>query len=157
VPIGRVGVGAAVRPGVAHPDLGSADSLKRALLDADSLVYNRATTGLYFETVLKRLGIDAQVQPKVTRPLDGAAVMEHLLHGHGRELGFGATTEILLFKARGLELVGPLPAELQNYTTYVAAQSTASSRAEAAQALLRHLASPDSQVGFAAAGVEPAR
>jgi len=154
VVIGRVGIGVAVRPGAPLPDISSAESLKRELLAADSLVFNRPTTGLHFETVLKRLGIEPEMSPKATRLPDGASVMEHVLHGHGRELGVGATTEILLLRGQGLQLVGPLPADLQNLTTYVAAATTAPAEPGAARALLQCLGSPAARAGYAAAGID---
>lgn len=80
--------------------------------------------------------------------------MEHVLRGQGREIGFGAITEILLYRDKGLRLVGPLPADVQNYTAYAAAQSTAAPSPEAAAALLRFLATPASKALFVAAGIE---
>ena len=155
VPIGRVGLGVAVRPGAALPDISNADAVKRAVLEADSLVFNRASTGLYFETLLKKMGIEAQALPKTTRYPDGASVMEHVLHGKGREIGFGAITEIVLLQGKGLQLVGPLPPELQNFTAYAATAMKAPS-SEAAQALLQHLASAAMREAFAAAGIDQA-
>jgi molybdate transport system substrate-binding protein len=155
VAIGQVGVGVAVRPGAPLPDISTAQSLTGEVLAADSLVFNRASTGLYFETVLKKLGVESQALTKTTRYPDGASVMEHVLRGQGRELGFGAITEILLLRDKGLQLVGPLPPELQNLTAYVAAgtASTASAAPEAVRALLQHLGSPAARAGYAAAGI----
>ena len=155
VTLGRVGVGVAVRPGAPLPDISTAESLKREVLAADSLVFNRASTGLHFETVLKKLGVEEPALAKATRYADGASVMEHVLRGGGRELGFGAITEILLLRDKGLQLVGPLPPELQNLTAYVASPTTAAPSAapDAARALLQHLGSPATRVGYAAAGI----
>jgi molybdate transport system substrate-binding protein len=153
VPIGRVGLGVAVRPGAALPDISNADALKRAVLEADSLVFNRASTGLYFEALLKKMGIDAEALPKSTRYADGASVMEHVLHGKGREIGFGAITEIVLLRGKGLQLVGPLPPELQNFTAYMATSMKAQPTGET-QALLQHLASPAMQAAYRAAGID---
>lgn len=156
VGIGRVGLGVAVRPDTPLPAIGDAESVKRSILEADSIVYNRASTGLLVEAMLRRMGIEEQVAAKAKRFPDGASVMEHLLHGTGREIGFGAMTEILLFRDRGLRLVGPLPPDLQVYTAYAAALPTAGSRSEAARLLLEHLASPAAQRAFTGAGIDPA-
>jgi molybdate transport system substrate-binding protein len=154
VTIGRVGIGVAVRPGAPRPDISTAEAFKGALQDADSVVYNRASTGLYLETLLKRLGLD--VQAKSTRYADGALVMGHVLRGQGREIGLGATTEILLLRDQGLQFVGPLPQELQNSTVYRAAATTAPPERNAAQALLKYLASAGAQASFVAAGIDRA-
>src|SRR5215468_11425598 len=66
-PVGRVGVGVLVRSDAAKPDVSSADALKRALLEADSVVYNKASTGLYLDQLFERLGVGAQVKTKETR------------------------------------------------------------------------------------------
>jgi molybdate transport system substrate-binding protein len=156
VPIGSVGLGVAVRPGAPVPDLSSAEAFRRALLEADSLVFNRASTGLYFEGLLKQLGIEAEAAAKTTRYADGASVMEHVLHGRGRELGIGAVTEIVLVRERGLQFVGPLPAALQNLTPYAASATSASPPAEVRD-LLRQLASPDATAAYTAAGIATTR
>ena len=100
-----------MRPGVEPPDIGSADALKAALLSADTVVFNRASTGVYVEAMLQRLDIADAIRAKSERLPDGASVMRRLLAGTAqREIGFGAMTEISLFRDRGLQLVGPLPA-----------------------------------------------
>ena len=158
VSLGRVGVGVAVRPGATLPDISSREAFARLMREADSVVFNRASTGLYVETLLRGLGID--VQGRATRFPDGASVMAHVLQSQhaGREIGLGATTEILLLRDKGLQFVGPLPPELQNFTTYVAAAANAvpgGDAAEAARALLRALASAASRATFAGAGIDP--
>jgi len=152
--VGRVGVGVVVRQGSPRPEVSSPTALREALLAADSLVYNRASTGTYFERLLDRLGIAAQVAAKTTRYPDGTAVLEHVARGAGREIGIGAITEIRQFEARGLALVGPLPPDLQNYTVYVAAVLAGSPSPEAAHALLRYVTAPAARAVFAATGVE---
>jgi len=154
VTVGRVGMGVAVRPGAPVPDISNVEALKHSVLDAESLVFNRASTGLYFENLLKKMGIYDQVEGKTTRYPDGASVMEHVLKGKGKEVGFGPITEILLYRDKGLRLVGPLPTEVQNYTSYTAVPMTTASNPEAARALRRYLGSPAAKELFLAAGVE---
>jgi len=159
VSIGRVGIGVAVRPGGTRPDLTSADTLKRALLDADAVVYNRASTGVYVEALIKRWGLTETLQAKTLRFADGASVMEHVLQSSGNQIGLGAMTEILLLKQRGLVLVGPLPAEVQNVTHYEAAAARRGSAApdDAVRSLLDKLASPAARRIFDDAGITGAR
>jgi len=154
VNVGRVGMGVAVRPGAPVPDISSAEALQRSVLGAESLVFNRASSGLYFEDLLKKMGIYAQIESKTTRYADGASVMEHLLKGKGREVGFGPITEILQFREKGLQLVGPLPAEVQNYTSYSAAVGSGSPNGTLAQNLVRYLGSASGKALFTAAGIE---
>ena len=161
VTIGKVGIGVAVRATATAPDITSVENLKQELLSAESVVFNRASTGLYVEVLLQKLGVADAVNAKATRYADGASVMRHLLAGtKPREFGLGAMTEIVLFRDQGLKLVGPLPAAVQNYTTYVAAlpaDAADKARADAATALMRHLASSQARAAFANAGIEPAQ
>jgi molybdate transport system substrate-binding protein len=154
VEVGRVGMGVAVRPGAPVPDISSADALKKSVLEADSIVFNRASTGQYFEGLLKKMGIYEQVEKKTTRYPDGNSVMEHVLNGKGREIGFGPITEILLHRDHGLRLVGPLPAEAQNYTRYTAGVMSGAPSADAAQDFVRYLGTPAAKAAFSAAGIE---
>jgi len=155
VNVGRVGVGVAVHQGAPLPDVKNTEALKRSVAEADSVVFNQASTGIYVEGLMKKLGVYEQIQPKVVRYPDGAAVMEHLLKGTKvREIGFGAITEILLYKGKGLQLVGPLPADVQNYTTYTAAPMTASPHAPIAREFVRYLGSAAAQSMFRANGIE---
>ena len=153
-PVGRVGVGVLVRDGATKPDVSSADALKRALLDAELVVYNKASTGLYLEKLFERLGVAAQVKAKETRYPDGAAVMEHVIHGKGKEIGFGAITEIRLYGDKGAQFVGPLPGDAQNYTSYAAAPSAAPANRDGAAAFVKFLATPAAKAAFLAKGVE---
>jgi molybdate transport system substrate-binding protein len=150
VEVGRVGIGIAVRDGVPKPDISTAEALKRALLDADTIVYNRASSGLFVEALLQRLGLAEQTQAKTTR-YAGSEMLEHVINGKGNELAFSPVTEILLYRGKGLQFVGPLPAEIQNFTVYAAEPG---SRSEAALAFVRFLGTPAAKAIFVAAGVE---
>jgi molybdate transport system substrate-binding protein len=154
VVVGKVGAGVVMRADLTAPDVTTTAAFKQAVLAADSVVYNTASTGLYIEKLFERLGIAGDIKAKTTRYPNGERVMEHLIHGKGNEIGFGAITEIKLFEPRGLKLVGPLPAEVQNYTTYGAALMTGAPSPQAAKAFLAFLASPEAKQAFAAGGVE---
>ena len=151
--VGRVGMGVAVREGAPAPDISTAEALKRSVIEADSLVFNRASTGLYLEGLLKNMDVYSQVEGKTTRYPDGAAVMEHVIKGRGREIGFGAMTEILLYQGKGLTLVGPVPAEVQNYTSYTAAPLAAGRQQALARQFVAFLSGPVGKPLFVAAGV----
>lgn len=155
IPVGSVGLGVVVRSDAAVPDMASVESLKQALLQSESLVFNRASTGIYLEGLLRKMGIWPELEARTTRYPDGASVMEHVLHGKGREIGFGAITEILLYRDKGLKLVGPLPAEVQNYTRYSGTVIEGGKEPAVAQNFVRYLGSPVGRSLFAAAGIEP--
>ena len=154
VPVGRVGGGIIVRTAASAPDVTTVAALKQALLAADSVVYNTASTGLYLDKLFGEMGILEQLKPRTTRYPDGASVMEHVIKGSGNEIGFGAITEIRAFESKGVKLVGPLPAPVQNYTSYEAALMTGTTAAEAGRAVLRLLATPAAKAAFVSGGVE---
>lgn len=154
VDVGRVGSGVTVRPGAPVPVIKTAEDVKKAVLEAESIVFNTASTGIYFENLLKKWGIFDEVKGKTVRYTTGAEVMKHVLQGKGKEVGFGPITEILLEKEHGIILVGPFPAEIQNYTSYVAVPMTAGTQKDAAQALVKFLGGPVGKPLFVKAGIE---
>jgi molybdate transport system substrate-binding protein len=119
-PVARVGIGVAVNEKAASPDISTVEAFKRALLAAKSVVYidpKVGTSGKHVAEVLERLGIAERVNAKATLG-QGGYIVEPV--GRGEiELGIHQISEIL--PVRGVKLVGPLPRELQKYTTYVAA------------------------------------
>jgi molybdate transport system substrate-binding protein len=154
VDVGKVGMGVVIRPGAPVPNIANAEAIKRTVLEAESIVFNRASSGLYFEGLLKKMSVYEQIEPKAARYATGAEVMEHVFKGKGKEVGFGPITEILQWKDKGLRLVGPLPAEIQNLTAYVAVPMSASANKEVAQALVKFLGGPVGKPLFVAAGIE---
>ena len=153
VAAGRVGAGVVARNGAPLFDISSAEALKCSLLAAERIIYNRASSGVYIESMLKKLGVYDELGARLVRYDDGTAVMHHLMKGQGREFGFGGITDILLYRDKGLRLVGPLPEEIQNYTAYTAAMVAATTQREAATAFLRYLASAEGRALFAANGI----
>lgn len=151
--VGRVGLGVTVRDGAPVPDISTPDAVKASVLAAESLVFNRASTGLYLEGLLKKMDVYAQVEAKTTRYSDGASVLEHVIKGEGNEIGFAATTEILLYTGRGLKLVGPLPADIQNYTAYTAAPLATGQQQALAEQFVVFLSGPVGKPLFMAAGI----
>jgi len=154
VTVGRVGVGVTARDGAPLPQIATVDEFKQSLLNAESLVYNQASTGIYLAGLFDQLGIGEQLKPKTTRYPDGAAVLNHVIKGKGAEIGFGAITEIIEYEKKGLKFVGPLPAEIQSYTTYAATVVADSTARDAARAFVRYITTPVAKAAFAATGVE---
>jgi len=148
--LGRVGVGVVIRDGAPMPDISTTEALKRAVLDADCVIYNRASSGLYVERLLQRLGLAEQIQSK-TKRFTGTDMIEPLIRGKGKEIGFMPVAQILNCHGRGLQLVGPLPADIQNYTTYAAAPAP---KSEGGQAFVHFLGTSEARDIFVSAGIE---
>src|SRR6516162_7768761 len=125
----------------------------KVLLDAEAVVYNTASSGAYVEDMLKKIGVFDEIQGKLVRLFDGNAVMRRLVEGKGKEFGFGGITDIVLNRDKGVRLVGPLPAETQNYTSYTAALIAISPNAQSARVFMTYLASRDGRALFAANGI----
>ncbi len=121
--VGRIGVGVMVRDGAPLPGIATVEELKQSLLNSESIVFNQASTGLYIDNLFKRLGIAAQTEAKIKRCADFAAVRDHVSKDHSNAIGFGATTVIVESADKGIKFVGPLPAEIQNYTAYAAVRT----------------------------------
>ena len=146
-PLGSVGVGIAIRQGAQAPSITDEASLRAAVEAADAVVFNRASTGLYMDRLFARLGIT--VASKEVRFPDGDAVLRRIAGGTGREIGFAAITEILLFRDKGVAFPGPLPPALQNRTAYEAALL-----AEPARAFHAFATSPEAKAALVAAGID---
>ncbi len=154
--LARVGVGVVVKDGTPKPDIGSVAAFKQALLAAKSVAYidpaAGGSSGIYVAGLLDKLGIAAEVKPKA-KLIPGGAVAEHVARGKA-ELGIHQISEILPVK--GVTLVGPLPAEIQNYTVYAAALGAQAKESDAAKALLKALSGPAAAEVLKSKGMEPA-
>jgi molybdate transport system substrate-binding protein len=138
IDLARSGIGVAVRRGAKKPDIGSPDALKRALLAANSVAHSKSgASGIYFPTVLARLGIAEAMQQKIVLPDAGTAVGEVVARGDA-ELGIQQISELL--PVAGVEVVGPLPAELQKVTIFAAGVLVAAREPDAAKAFLTFVA-----------------
>jgi molybdate transport system substrate-binding protein len=151
--IGRSRMGLFVKRGMAVPDIASVEAFKRAILDADAVVYNTASSGLYMEKLLGSLGLREAVSARVIKVDSGAAVMEQVAQHAGNAIGAGQLSEIRvqLDKGVAIALAGPLPDDIQNATPYDAA---AASGAPAARALVSALVSDAAKKTFAATGID---
>jgi molybdate transport system substrate-binding protein len=156
--LAKTGIGVVVRAGAPLPDIGSVDAFKRTLLAAKSVAYidpaAGGSSGIYVGKLLERLGIAADVNAKA-KLIHGGAVADHIAGGEA-EIGIHQISEILPVK--GVVLVGPLPAEIQNFTVYSAGVGTAAKNGakNGASALVKFLAGPHAGPIIKAKGMEPA-
>ena len=149
--IGRVGFGLAVRADAVGRDISTTEGFKQVLVAADAVIFNNVASGNYFAKVLERLGIADAVKPKVVR-LDPFAVFDRVIQGKGNDIGVGVIP--LINTAKGLRLLGPLPAEVQSHIVYAAAPMTSATNAQGGKAFIAFLAGPSAKAAFAANGVE---
>ncbi|MEZ0214807.1 MAG: molybdate ABC transporter substrate-binding protein [Xanthobacteraceae bacterium] len=155
IALARVGVGMVGREGQDSADISTQAALVTALLEAEAIVINRASTGLYMEKLLGRLGILERVAEKLIRLPTGRAVMLRMADAPPDCIGFAATTEIEVHEALGVHVAAVLPEALQNYTHYEAASCAAQPALAAADRFIAFIASPDSAACYAASGLEP--
>lgn len=145
-------IGVMVRAGAPKPDLSTVDALRRALLEAPSIAYSASASGVYVSTRLyERLGIEAEVTPKSRRILS-ERVAAVVARGEAA-LGFQQISEIV--GVPGADLVGPLPAEVQQVTVFSAGVLTGARQPEAAAELIRFLASAEAAETVASTGLDP--
>jgi molybdate transport system substrate-binding protein len=153
--LARVGVGVMVKAGAPKPDISTVEAFKKALLDAKSVSFidpaSGGSSGIYMEKVIEKLGIADQVKPK-EKLKQGGVVSDYVESGQA-ELGIQQISEIVPHP--GVTLVGPLPADIQNYTVYAAGISAGSQHGDAAKALITSLNGPAAQALFKSKGMEP--
>ncbi len=118
VDVARSGIGIAVRKGTRKPDISSPHALRHALLAANSVAHSRTgQSGLYFPTVLARLGISEQMQSKLVVPEGGVPIGDIVARGDA-EIGIQQISELM--PVDGIAIVGPLPEPLQKITIFSA-------------------------------------
>jgi molybdate transport system substrate-binding protein len=153
VDLARSGIGIAVRKGASKPDIGSPDALKQTLLAAKSVAHSKTgMSGIYFPTVLARLGITDAMQSKIVMPEPGTPVGDVVAKGEA-EIGVQQISELL--PVAGVEVVGPLPATLQKITTFSAGIPSAAKEPDAAKALVTFVAK-EARPLLGPKGLEPA-
>ncbi len=151
--LARSELGIGFRAGTAKPDIHSPEALKRALLDAKSITYPQdGASRAYIEKMFERMGISADVNPKIVLAQGSGPATESVAAGK-------AALVITLFSEivpiHGVEILGPLPGDLHYDIHFAAAASTTAKNAEAAKALIAFLAGPKTAPIFRAKGLEP--
>jgi len=149
VDIARAGVGVAIRTGANRPDISSPEALKQAILRARAIAYvGQGATAPILRGLFARFGIADQANAEA-KLVDSAA---HAVAAGEAELGFTQISEIL--NVPGAELLGPLPPELQVYTTFQAAVSATSNSQPRAREWITFLTTPAAAAVIAAKGME---
>ncbi|WFU68970.1 substrate-binding domain-containing protein [Bradyrhizobium sp. CB2312] len=150
--LARSFVGIAVRAGQAHPDIATEAALRTTLLAARSVAYSRlGASGVYFAQLIVRMGIAAEINGKATIVEQGFTA-ERLVSGEA-DLAVQQISE--LKQVDGIEVVGPIPHELQTPAVFSAGRIASAKHAEAADRLLRYLSSPEVVPALRQSGLEP--
>jgi molybdate transport system substrate-binding protein len=164
-PLASVAVGVAVKKGAHKPDISSTEAVKKMLLSAKSIVCPDAATGaaagVSINAMLKRLGIDDQIEPKLIRPkgngpggAGGGAVVSQMVGKGEVEIGMTFISEM---DDPGIDIVGPLPREVLPWTPLVGFVSAHAKNPEAAKALLQYLSSPEAGAVYQSLGMQPGK
>jgi molybdate transport system substrate-binding protein len=153
--IGRIGIGAFVKKGASKLDISSVEAFKRTFLAARSIAVPLGAgnpVGVYAVGLFDRLGIAAELKPPKNVNAGGGSPLQAVAKGDA-EIGFTAITEVIA--EPGVDFVGPLPAEIQNYIVYTTAVPANSKERAATKALIEFVTSPRSIAILKSKGLDP--
>jgi molybdate transport system substrate-binding protein len=148
----RSGVAVAVRAGTPHPDIGSDDALRRAVLGAPTLAYSTGPSGVHLQQVFERWGIATEISPRIVQAPPGVPVGTLVADGRVA-LGFQQLSELMHLD--GIDVVGPLPPGVQIVTTFSGGIATLCCQPDAARALLHWIAGPAAAGARQRHGMDP--
>ena len=151
--IGTAGLAVAVKGGAPHPDIATVEAFKRTLLAAKAVAFPaHGASGLYFVELVGRLGLAAEMQGKL-KPMAAEDCVEVVARGEADMVVVVATR---ITGVPGIEIVGPIPEELQTKIGFAAGLSAAAKAPDAAEALIKFLSAPAAAATLRSKGVEPA-
>ena len=154
--VGRSRVGVVMHQDAVAPEVSDTAAFTRALRNASAVVYNTASSGIYIEKLLDRLGLVNELAARIVQVQSGSAIMEAVAARAPGAVGLAQISEIMVMIDKGcaVKLVAPLPGDIQNITRYDAAACAASASPPAALALAQELASAAAKKIFAASGID---
>jgi molybdate transport system substrate-binding protein len=152
VDLAKSGVGVAVKAGAPKPDISTTDALKKTLLSAKSIGYSTGPSGVYVAGLFQRMGIADEIKGKLKQTPTGVFVGSIIANGEA-EIGFQQVSELSHFP--GIDYVGPLPADVQLFTTFSSGLMAAAKEAEAAKALVKFVTAPAAAAAYKKRGMEP--
>ncbi|MDP9600263.1 UNVERIFIED_ORG: molybdate transport system substrate-binding protein [Variovorax paradoxus] len=153
VDVVRSGVAVAVAAGAARVDISTGEAVRRAVLDAARIAYSTGPSGVALIALFERWGIADAIRERLVQAAPGVPVGSLVARGEA-SLGFQQLSELI--GVEGIELLGPLPPEIQITTVFSAAPVANASRPDAVDGLLAYLASPATGDAKRRHGMEPA-
>jgi molybdate transport system substrate-binding protein len=151
VDIAKSGIGIAVRAGAPKPDVRTTEALKRTLLAAKSIAYSTGPSGVYIISLFQRMDIADELKPKI-KQVQGVPIGELVARGDA-EIGFQQVSEIL--PVAGIELLGPLPADIQRITIFSTGLHVGAQQPDAAKALVKFFTASAAVPVIRKKGMEP--
>ena len=151
VDLAKSGVGVGVKAGAPKPDISTTEALKKTLL-AKSIGYSTGASGIYMIGVFQRMGIADEIKGKLKQTPTGVFVGSIIARGEA-EIGFQQVSELSHFA--GVDYVGPLPADLQQFTTFSSGIIAGAKAPDAARALVKFITAPAAAAAFKKRGMEP--
>lgn len=153
--VGRSRMGVVVHADAPAPDLSSAAAFRKALAGASAVIHNKASSGIYSAKLLEKLGLDQELGGRIAVVETGGMVMKTVEERGPGAVGLAQISEVMVMIAKGcrVKLAAPLPAEVQNETSYEAAATSSSQAPDAAKQLAASLASDAAKKIFAATGI----
>jgi len=147
----QAGVGIAVKTGTPRPDISTVEAFKNAMLNAKSIGYSQAGSGLIAAKVMEKLGIADQLKSK-TKFINGLPVAEAVAKG---EVEIGLQQINVIIPVEGADYIGPLPSDLQDTVRFAAGVLTVSKQKDLARAFLNFIASADAGPLLRRSAMEP--
>jgi molybdate transport system substrate-binding protein len=144
-------IGVAVRAGSPKPDIGTVEGVKAALLSSKSIAISSGTSGRHLAEVFAKLGLADQLKTKIKQPPSGAQIGDLIADGSA-EIGFQQVSELV--HAKGVDYVGPLPAEIQSVTTYSAGLHAKSAKQDIAKRFMKILTDSESAATITKSGLQ---
>lgn len=150
--IGRIGLGAAIKAGAPKPDISTPEGFKKTMLSINSVAYpGDGASGIYFVNLLDRMGIGAEMKPKL-RPMPGEYNVEVVATG---TVDMVVVVASRIYGVPGVDMLGLIPKELQTWIGFATGVNPQSKHAEAARALTRFLTTPPADAVLKPIGIEP--
>ena len=151
--IARSGVAIAVRSGLPRPAIASEEDVKQAVLGAGKISYSTGASGDYLKRLFARWNIAELIADRTVEAKPGVPVGQLVARGEA-DLGFQQLSEFL--DVDGIDVVGPLPADIQTMTAFTAGIGTRAAHPDGARAVIAYLISPETQAAKQKLGMEAA-